>query len=313
MSNNLYITAMEPRSGKSVVLLGIMEMLSRRIRQVGFFRPVVHSSPELDNDIQLVISRYNPELSYEETYGYTHEEAQNLMADGQYNELLKNIVSKYKALEGKCRFVLCEGTDFTGVSSAFEFDFNADVANNLGAPILALVNGLDKSPDEVVASVRAARESFEGHGCTLAATADTVTSVIPIGMAVSTTSEFITGKPSFVGEATVEVKVTDARTGQLLGPEGVGKCVRIDDRPPRRVDQERPLRHSGNGRGVDHVDAYPVHRELKLSVRSTVGDSFSITRHDRDRGEQDDENRRESRHGGSLRYRSERCALIHER
>ncbi|UCF03352.1 MAG: phosphate acetyltransferase [Deltaproteobacteria bacterium] len=169
MSNNLYITAMEPRSGKSVVLLGIMEMLSRRIRQVGFFRPVVRASPELDNDIQLVISRYNPELSYKETYGYAHEEAQNLVAAGQYNELLKNIVSKYKALESQCRFVLCEGTDFTGVSSAFEFDFNADVANNLGAPILAVVNGLGKSTDEVVDSARVARESFEGHGCTLAA------------------------------------------------------------------------------------------------------------------------------------------------
>ena len=169
MSNNLYITAMEPRSGKSVVLLGIMEMLSRRIRQVGFFRPVVHASPELDNDIQLVISRYNPELSYEKTYGYKHEEAQNLVAAGEYNELLKDIVSKYKALESQCRFVLCEGTDFAGVSSAFEFDFNADVANNLGAPILSVVKGLNKSPGEVVDAVRVARESFGGHGCTIAA------------------------------------------------------------------------------------------------------------------------------------------------
>jgi phosphate acetyltransferase len=67
MSNNLYITAMEPRSGKSVVLLGIMEMLSRHIRQIGFFRPVIHSTPEFDNDIQLVLSRYNRELLYEET------------------------------------------------------------------------------------------------------------------------------------------------------------------------------------------------------------------------------------------------------
>jgi phosphate acetyltransferase len=92
------------------------------------------------------------------------------MADGRYNELLQNIVNKYKALESKCRFVLCEGTDFTGVSSAFEFDFNADVANNLGAPILALVNGLGKSPDEVVDSVRVALKSFGSHGCTLTGT-----------------------------------------------------------------------------------------------------------------------------------------------
>jgi hypothetical protein len=48
------------------------------------------------------------------------------------------------------------------------------------------------------------------------ATTDTVTSVIPVGMVLSAGSEFVTGKPAFVGEATVEGKLTDARTGQLL-------------------------------------------------------------------------------------------------
>ncbi len=171
MSKNLYIATMEPDSGKAILVLGVMETLSRRIRNIGFFRPIIKSSDKPDNDIQLILSRYNQELAYEYTYGYTHEEARNMIARGQYNELLKNIVSKYKALESQCPFVLCEGTDFTGVSSAFEFDFNADVANNLGASILAVVNGFGKSPAEVVDAVRVARESFGGHGCTLAATA----------------------------------------------------------------------------------------------------------------------------------------------
>ena len=162
---------MEPESGKEIFVLGVMELLSRRIRNIGFFRPVIKSRDTPDNDIQLILSRYNQELSYEDTYGCTHEEARSMVAEGQYNELLKKIVSKYKELESQCPFVLCEGTDFTGVTSAFEFDFNADVANNLGSPILAVVNGLGKFPDDVVDSVRIARESFGGHGCTLAATA----------------------------------------------------------------------------------------------------------------------------------------------
>jgi hypothetical protein len=53
---------------------------------------------------------------------------------------------------------------------------------------------------------------------------DTVTSVIPIGMAVSAAKEFATGKPSFVGEVSAEVKATDARTGQLLAA-GVDRRV----------------------------------------------------------------------------------------
>jgi phosphate acetyltransferase len=170
MANSLYIAAMEPGSGKSVVALGIMEMLSRRIRRVGYFRPVVPSARQPDNNIRLIKSRYHLELAYEDMFAYAHEDARNLVADGQTEALLKNILNKYKQLERKCKFILCEGTDFTDVGSAFEFDFNADVANNLGAPILTIVNGRNKTGDETVDAMQVARESFEEKGCTILAT-----------------------------------------------------------------------------------------------------------------------------------------------
>jgi phosphate acetyltransferase len=65
--------------------------------------------------------------------------------------------------------VLCEGTDYTGVTSAFEFDFNAGVANDLGCPILAVVNGRGKSPQEILDAIRFARDAFESQGCTILA------------------------------------------------------------------------------------------------------------------------------------------------
>jgi phosphate acetyltransferase len=170
MANSLYIAAMAPGSGKSVIALGIMELLSRRIRRVGYFRPVVPSAKEPDNNIRLIKSRYNLDLSYEEMAAYTHEEARNLVADGQIETVFKNILNKYKQLENKSKFVLCEGTDFTGVGSAFEFEFNAEVANHLGCPILALVNGRNKSPDETIDAMQVARESFEEKGCMVLAT-----------------------------------------------------------------------------------------------------------------------------------------------
>ena len=170
MANNLYIAGIERGSGKSVVALGLMEILSRRIRRVGYFRPVVNSAKEPDNNIRLIKARYNLDLAYEEMFAYTHEEARNLVAEGQPETLIKNILTKYKQLQRKCQFVLCEGTDFTGVATAFEFDFNAEVANNLGASVLALVNGRGKSVDETVDTVQVAGESFEEKGCTVVAT-----------------------------------------------------------------------------------------------------------------------------------------------
>ncbi|MGD9307266.1 MAG: phosphate acetyltransferase, partial [Desulfobacterales bacterium] len=169
MSKNLYIATMEPRGGKSVIALGVMELLSRRLRNIGFFRPII-PDVEFDNNIQLIRKRYNLKLPYADMYAFKHQDAQDLISDGKYDSVLKTILSKYKELERKCDFVLCEGTDYTGVSSAFEFDFNADIANNLGSPILAIINGRDKSPDGIVDAVKVARESFEDHGCTILAT-----------------------------------------------------------------------------------------------------------------------------------------------
>jgi phosphate acetyltransferase len=170
MANSLYIAAVAPGSGKSVVALGIMEMLSRRIRRLGYFRPVVPSAKEPDNNIRLIKARYHLDLDYEDMYACAHGDARNMVAEGQIKTLLKNILNKYKTLEDRCNFVLCEGTDFTGVGSAFEFEFNADVANNLGSAILVLVNGRGKSPDETVDVAQVARESFENKGCTVVAT-----------------------------------------------------------------------------------------------------------------------------------------------
>ena len=168
MSKSLFIATLEPSGGKSVVALGIMELLSRRLHNIGFFRPII-PDVECDNNIQLILNRYNLKSSHEDMYAYKHEDARRMVSHGQSDALLKNILGKYKALERRCDFVLCEGTDYTGVTSAFEFDFNAGVANDLGCPIVAVVNGRGKSPQEILDAIRFARDAFETQGCTILA------------------------------------------------------------------------------------------------------------------------------------------------
>jgi phosphate acetyltransferase len=170
MGKNLYIATMEPQSGKSVVLLGMMEMLSRRIQNIGIFRPIVRAGENHDNYIELAQKRYKLKFDYEDLYACTHQEARDLLGSGQYDTLVKRMVDKYKNLEQQCDYVVCVGTDFTGVATAFEFDFNADIANQFDCPILLVVNGHNKSPEDVVAAVRMSREAFQEQGCTVVAT-----------------------------------------------------------------------------------------------------------------------------------------------
>ncbi|MBA3364407.1 MAG: phosphate acetyltransferase [Actinobacteria bacterium] len=159
MARNLYITAMEPASGKSLVSLGIMATLAGRVERLGFFRPIVRSEP--DPQVELIRRQYRLSSDADRMVALRHEEAARL---APYDELRKRVVAAYKELEQECDFVLCEGTDFTGAAPALDFGLNADLANELGAPVLVVVRA--GTVDETVAGVRAALAALAHRGCT---------------------------------------------------------------------------------------------------------------------------------------------------
>jgi phosphate acetyltransferase len=66
--------------------------------------------------------------------------------------------------------VLCAGTDFDGLVPSLEFDFNADLANNLGCTIVVVVKGFGRSPEEALHAVHMAHESMVDRGGDLLAT-----------------------------------------------------------------------------------------------------------------------------------------------
>jgi phosphate acetyltransferase len=167
MTNSIYLTTVEPYSGKSLVSLGITELLLRRTPKVGIFRPVIEAPPDkgCDKNIELLIAYYNLDLDYKDTYAFYRHEVADLMAEGRYDEVLDTIIEKYKALEEKNDFVLCIGSDFEEGGSAVEFNYNADIARNLGSPVLLVTSGGDKTIPEIINEVKIAVEAFEESGC----------------------------------------------------------------------------------------------------------------------------------------------------
>lgn len=167
---SIYIAGAGSGSGKSVVVLGFMELLSAINRRVGFFRPVVSRDVHEDNLTTLVRRRYDLPFPAERLYGCTADQASELVAAGQYDELLKRILDKYMLLEEECDMVLCAGTDYDGLVPSLEFDFNADLANNFGCTIVVVVKGFGRSPDEALHAVHMAHESMIDRGGDLLAT-----------------------------------------------------------------------------------------------------------------------------------------------
>jgi phosphate acetyltransferase len=165
MSHALYIVGTGPRSGKSVVVLGVMDLLVRQGRRIGFFRPVAQGEGGQDHAIHLIAALHNLDFSYESMYGCTYDDVLELSRNDQQGEIQGRILEKYKALEAHCDFVLCSGTDFTGVTTVLEFDFNVTIARNLGSPMLPVMNGEGRAVAEVVDSVRMLIESLEAKRC----------------------------------------------------------------------------------------------------------------------------------------------------
>jgi phosphate acetyltransferase len=173
VSKSLYITATEARSGKSVISLGVMEMLLRKIDRVAFFRPIINvdsaDSPK-DQDIHLISSYFKLDIPYKQMYGFTNEEARDLFALGKEEEILEGIIRKYDQLADVNDFVLCEGTDFVSAAAAFEFDINAQISKNLGSPVLLVASAYEKPVDKTLRAIEIALESFEEKGCHTLAT-----------------------------------------------------------------------------------------------------------------------------------------------
>ncbi len=174
MSNTLYVAATEPRSGKSAVSLGLMELLTRNIKKVAFFRPLIdvdHSRGELDNTINLIRSQYSLETEYEEMYGFTVTEASQLLAMGRHTEFIEGVMAKFQALGEKADFVLCEGVELEGATASFDFDINVDIITNLGCPVVLVAGGRRaKGPDDLVRSIKVYHESLVERKCDIVAT-----------------------------------------------------------------------------------------------------------------------------------------------
>ncbi len=169
-TKSIYIASMEPGSGKLMVALGFMELVSRLVGNVGFFRPVIRRTSPRDNDVATILALYNLDMEYEDAYAFHVDEAEAMAAEGRGKELIQAIIEKYKRVESKFDFVVCEGFETSGFAANFDFDANLEIAKNLGAPFLGTINGRGKDVQAVLDAVRLASDTIAEEGVTHLAT-----------------------------------------------------------------------------------------------------------------------------------------------
>ena len=162
MSKAIYIAATESDSGKSLVSLGLLRMMLTKSSKVGYFRPIINEvkPSSFDDHTNTAINFFNLDIAYNDCYAYKQGEVVELLSEGKADDVIHNVIKKYKKLEAKYDYVLVEGTDFSGEGGFTELDVNLMIAKNLGIPALIVGSGNGKKKKDFINTMQLTHKSF---------------------------------------------------------------------------------------------------------------------------------------------------------
>jgi len=163
MEKKIFITSTEPRSGKSLVTIGLMHALQGIIPKVGYMKPIGQryvGDSTIDQDALLVRDMFGLNDALEDINPASIQDAQE-----DKDKLFERVFEACARLSKGRDVVVFEGTDYTSTISALEFDINAELAHNLVAPVLLVASGVGKEFSQIVDSIVEATESFQEMNC----------------------------------------------------------------------------------------------------------------------------------------------------
>ena len=206
-------------TGKSAVALGLLDALTREVGSVGVFRPLTTTSSgsnDIDLIVDLLVNQPGISQSYDEAIGVTYDAAR---ADA--DEALHVIVERFGQLTDRFDVILVVGSDYTDVATGTELSFNAKIAANLGSPVILVVHGRERSPEQIrAAAASAIAELRANHAQTVAVIANRVDHEIAQAIRAA-----LADLPSVVTAAISESPLLSAPTFRDLVAAADGRLV----------------------------------------------------------------------------------------
>ena len=165
MTNAIYISTIEAYSGKSVIALGVVNLLVGKMAKIAFFKPIISSeSAEKDTHIDTIASHFNLGMDYKDMFVFTRSEVLRYINAGKEAYIIDTIIQRFKHLQERYDFVVVEGTDFKAANTNVEFVGNISIAKNLGIPVAIVVKGDGKTAEEIVDTALSATKGFVDEG-----------------------------------------------------------------------------------------------------------------------------------------------------
>ena len=168
MAKNIYLASTGPKSGKSIICLGLINAFRGMVTNVGYFKPIgqkYRKNETHDKESILIKKIYGIEDELKHINPVSIKELNHYITNNDEETFFQKVQKSYRKIEKDKDIVVIDGTDYLGMKSAFEFDINADIANNLNAGVMLIEDGYGKSIDKISSDVLTGKDSFDEQSC----------------------------------------------------------------------------------------------------------------------------------------------------
>ncbi len=168
MAKKIYLASTSPKSGKSIICLGLVNAFRGMVTNVGYFKPIgqKYRKNEVYDKMAIMIKEtfdISDELKYINPVSI--KELNHYILSNNLETFFQKTRKSFEKIESNKDIVIIDGTDHIGMKTAFEFDINADIANNLNASVILVEDGHGKSIEEIFSDILTGKESFDEQSC----------------------------------------------------------------------------------------------------------------------------------------------------
>lgn len=179
-ARGVYVVAASRGTGKTLVTLGLVDVMSTHADRLAFLRPITATEPDVDPDDDPLVRLVGAQPGVNAARGaVSRGQARALLAQGRRDEVHRRCVEVWAELAADADVVIVDGSDFEdGRDLGVELDLNTELANHFGAVVVAVVGAgptthtvgtPDSDVATIVESVDLARKEVLAAGCSLAA------------------------------------------------------------------------------------------------------------------------------------------------
>ncbi len=99
MTNAIYLTTTEPFSGKSIIALGLMNLLAGKTEKLAYFKPVVSTQrTQTDTHLDTIAKHFDLKTPYNEMFAFTRDEVVKYQNAGKEAYIIDTVIEKFKKL-----------------------------------------------------------------------------------------------------------------------------------------------------------------------------------------------------------------------